>query len=120
MQSIFDRPAKHNNSEEREACNRLRRVRHQAAKSDLAIVTSFGALTVITTALDRPRSINGLVGVSLEEIERALPMPVRKGPRPIGDDDLDRMIRRVGPDRVLARLDHLTAPTQPGQAIATE
>jgi hypothetical protein len=91
---------------------RLRRTRRQAAKCGLAITASFGSFTVVTTATDRPRSVHGLLGVSIDAIEQALPAPQRKGPRPIGDDELDKIIRRVGPERLLNRLDVLTRPTQ--------
>jgi len=61
------------NEERRAASARLRRVRRIAARHGLGVVSSFGALTIVTTMTDRPRSVHGLIGVPLEEIEKALP-----------------------------------------------
>jgi len=98
--------------DKRDASARLRRARRVAAKHGLAIVSSFGALTVVTTMTDRPRSVHGLVGVPLDEIEAALPTPQRKAPRPVDDAGIDRLITRVGAERLLNRLDVLTRPQQ--------
>jgi hypothetical protein len=94
------------------ASARLRRVRRVAAKHGLAIVSSFGALTVVTTTTDRPRSVHGLVGVPLDEIEAALPIPKAAPKRELSDAEVDRLIGRVGPERLLSRLDALTRPPQ--------
>jgi hypothetical protein len=72
------------------ASARLRRVRRIAAKHSLAICSSLGGLTLVTTATDRPRSIHGLAGVSLDVIAQALPTPPNKGPRRLDDATIDK------------------------------
>jgi hypothetical protein len=82
----------------------LRRARRQAAKCGLAITASFGGYSVITALTDRPRSVHGSAGVGLNEIEQELPATPNKGPRPLDDATIDKLIERAGPDRVRERL----------------